>query len=196
MITGPVRELLQLHLRDSARKASLYLFAKVSAKAPISFGAFAGELEPIVVGTWQHVMTLSTGISPQLYLLVAALAEDLNGIKRAKRACKNEEAALRHRALSTSGLISSLSQAFYLFQRGDSPDCNNPASGYATARKGGPPPCVGHPPHTRQPPNLQPAITRWRPYLKGLQPVSIVTLWRGGRIGRRWHRRQTSCRSN
>ena len=75
-----------------------------------------------------------------------------------------------------AGFSVALFQAFYLFQRGDSPDCNIPERGYAAGRKGGPPPCIGHPPHTRQPPNLQPAITRWRPYLIRLQAVSIVTL--------------------
>src|SRR5438445_12864694 len=64
------------------------------------------------------------------------------------------------------GFSVALFQAFYLFQRGDSPDCNIPASGYAAGRQGRPPPRVGHPPHTRQPQNLPPAITRRRPYLK------------------------------
>jgi hypothetical protein len=51
-------------------------------------------------------MTLSTGISPQLYLLVAALAEKLNG-KGPKRACKNSDGASRHEVPSTTGLLSS-----------------------------------------------------------------------------------------
>ena len=57
------------------------------ARAPINFGGMRRELEPIVVGrpavrhTGTSVMSLSTRISRQGYLLVAALAEDLNGIE-------------------------------------------------------------------------------------------------------------------
>ena len=77
----PVCELLRLNMRGRPMKHALF------ARAPINLGAFAGELEPIVVGrpavrrTATSVMSRSMGISQPGYLLVAALAEDLNGIE-------------------------------------------------------------------------------------------------------------------
>ncbi len=61
-------------MRDKARKASLYIFAR----APSSFKGIRQRTN-CRWHTGIFVMTFSTGILRQHYLLVAALAEAWNG---------------------------------------------------------------------------------------------------------------------